>query len=74
MTDAPLAFDPEETRLRPVNNDELYKLFTELEFTKLVDKFGLTPPQGEAAPAAALPDYGWERLSDIAGLRKALSS
>ncbi len=74
VTDAPLAFDPEETRLRPVNNDELYKLFTELEFTKLVDKFGLTPPQGEAAPAAALPDYGWERLSSPAELRKALSS
>ena len=74
VTDAPLDFAPEEARLRPVNNDELYRLFTELEFTKLMDKYGLTPPAGETAPASALPEYVWERVVSLDALRDALAS
>jgi len=44
VTDAPLDFSPEANRIRPYNNDDLYKLFTELEFSKLMERFGLTAP------------------------------
>ena len=42
--DAPLRFDPEENRVRPVDNDRLYEIFTRLEFRKLIETYGLTPP------------------------------
>jgi len=46
---APLAFDPEENRRRPVNSGSLYEIFLRLEFSKLIDKMGLRPgPGGEA--------------------------
>ena len=46
-TDAPLAFRPEDS-LRRAPGPEAYPLFLRLEFTKLIEKFGLGP---EAAPA-----------------------
>ena len=46
-TDAPVEFVPEENLRGAVNNDKLYALFLELEFSKLIDKYGLTAPQGE---------------------------
>ena len=49
VTDAPLDFSPEANRIRPYNNDDLYKLFTELEFSKLMERFGLTAPGGNFA-------------------------
>ena len=48
-TDAPISFKPEDNLRQPVDNNALYALFLELEFSKLIDKYGLTPPQGEAA-------------------------
>ena len=48
VTDAPLAFDPAENLRQPVK-PELYPLFLKLEFTKLIEKMGLT---GDVAPAA----------------------
>ena len=48
VTDAPLPFDPAENLRKPVTAD-LYPLFLKLEFTKLIEKMGLT---GDAAPAA----------------------
>ena len=45
---APLAFDPEETRVREPGPDA-YPLFLKLEFSKLIEKLGLRP----AEPAAA---------------------
>lgn len=70
VTDAPLAFSPEANRIRPYNNDDLYKLFTELEFSKLIEKFGLTAPGGSVAAnrtleVSALP------LSNAAEVTKA---
>ena len=57
--DAPLAFDPEENRVQAPDNDALYALFQKLEFTRLTEKYGLTPPKSGAAAAparaAALP-------------------
>ena len=46
-TDAPIEFDPQANLRRPVDNDRLYGLFLELEFSKLIDKYGLKAPQGE---------------------------
>ena len=42
VTDAPLAFDPQENLRKPFSPD-LYELFLRLEFTKLIDKYGLQP-------------------------------
>ena len=47
---APLEFDPEANVRREVDNNRLYQLFLELEFSKLIDKYHLTAPQGEGAP------------------------
>ncbi len=46
ITDAPLAFDPEENLCRPAK-PELYRLFLRLEFNKLIEKMSLT---GEDIP------------------------
>ena len=43
ITDAPLEFSPQEN-LRKAPSDALYPLFMKLEFTKLIDKYGLKPP------------------------------
>ena len=50
-TDAPLDFDPERNLRREPDNDALYQLFLDLEFAKLIDKYGLTAPQGERVTA-----------------------
>ena len=46
-TDAPIDFVPEANLRGAVDNDKLYALFLELEFSKLIDKYGLKAPQGE---------------------------
>lgn len=43
VTDAPLEFSPQDN-LRKAPSDALYPLFMKLEFTKLIDKYGLKPP------------------------------
>ena len=40
-TFAPIQFLPEDAILKPYNGPELYKLFTKLEFVKLIDKYNL---------------------------------
>ena len=52
MTDAPLEFSPQDN-LRKAPSDALYPLFMKLEFTKLIDKYGLKPPAD--IPAAEEP-------------------
>ena len=47
VTDAPLDFDPAANLRRPVK-PELYQIFLRLEFSKLIEKMGLTP-QGTPA-------------------------
>ena len=39
--DAPIEFDPNGCLRKPVNGKELYDLFLRLEFTKLIDRYGL---------------------------------
>ena len=48
-TDAPVEFDPAANLRREVDGDRLYELFLRLEFSKLIDKYGLTAPQGKSA-------------------------
>ena len=48
--DAPIQFNPQDNLRREVDNARLYQLFLELEFSKLIDKYHLTAPQGEGAP------------------------
>lgn len=43
VMDAPLEFSPQDN-LRKAPSDALYPLFMKLEFTKLIDKYGLKPP------------------------------
>ena len=52
VTDAPLEFSPQDN-LRKAPSDTLYPLFMKLEFTKLIDKYGLKPPAD--IPAAEEP-------------------
>ena len=52
-TDAPLDFTPEANLRREPDNDRLYRLFLDLEFSKLIDRYGLTAPRGEELSAEA---------------------
>ena len=47
-TDAPIDFKPENNLRQKPDNNRLYQLFLDLEFSKLIDKYKLTAPQGEA--------------------------
>jgi len=50
-TDAPINFKPEDNLRQKPDNNRLYQLFLDLEFSKLIDKYGLTAPQGEGDTA-----------------------
>ena len=51
--DAPIEFDPRKNMVQAPDNDALYRIFRKLEFTKLTDRFGLTPPEEFVAQARA---------------------
>jgi len=40
-TNAPIEFAPMDAIVQPYNKPELYKLFTKLEFVRLIDRYGL---------------------------------
>ena len=52
--DAPIDFKPEDAARKPVDGPALYELFLKLEFSKLIDKMGLTAGAGtpSGAPSA----------------------
>ena len=52
--DAPIDFAPEANLCKAPDNNALYQLFLDLEFSKLIDRYHLTAPQGEA-PAEDAP-------------------
>ncbi len=54
-TDAPIDFNPEANLRQKPDNNKLYQLFLDLEFAKLIDKYGLTAPQGEGEVQSGLP-------------------
>ncbi len=47
--DAPLDFSPQDSIRAAVDNDALYQLFLDLEFSKLITKYNLTAPHGEGS-------------------------
>ena len=49
-TNAPIVFDPKDAVVQPYNRKELFKLFTRLEFVRLIDKYGLRGIELEAPP------------------------
>ena len=63
VTDAPLAFKPEENLCRPVK-PELHDVFLRLEFSKLIEKMGLD--QGEPRMAEETVHTG-ARVSEMVG-------
>ena len=64
---APIDFEPKDAIIQPYNRQELYKLFVQLEFVRLIDKYGLrgadqqlqtTEPKCAKLPKAEnLPDF-----------------
>ncbi len=46
-TNAPIDFEPSDAIIRPYNRTELYKLFVQLEFVRLIDKYGLRGAEQE---------------------------
>ena len=58
--EAPITFSPRDAILQPPNRLELYRLFTRLEFVRLIDRYGLRGaeqemPEEKRAEAAKLP-------------------
>ncbi|MGM9538416.1 MAG: DNA polymerase I [Candidatus Onthomonas sp.] len=51
--DAPIEFQPENALRQPVDNDALYPLFLKLEFSKLIERYHLTPPEQNGIPTPA---------------------
>ena len=44
--DAPIQFAPEDALCREWDRDTLYQLFLRLEFSKLIERYGLSAPEG----------------------------
>ena len=54
VTDAPIDFTPQSTKLSDYNNDELYKLMTKLEFKSFIGRFSLTAPESAGETSASV--------------------
>ena len=75
-TDAPVEFAPEDNLRREVDNGKLYQLFLDLEFSKLIDKYHLTAPQGEVQGSETQDFEGScssETVTDRARMEKLLA-
>ena len=71
VTDAPLAFTPEEN-LRKEYKSELYDLFLKLEFNKLIEKYGLKPSGDTTdAPQTFTGECTMTEVTDLAGAKAA---
>ncbi len=61
---APIDFTPMDAVIQPYNRSELYKLFVQLEFVKLIDKYGLRGAEVEDVK----PTISLEKLPQCAQL------
>lgn len=52
---APIEFSPEDAKRREPDSAALYDLFLKLEFSKLIERFGLTSGQSAALAPSTLP-------------------
>lgn len=46
VRDAPIDFSAEENLIKEPDNDRLYSVFKKLEFNRMIERYGLTPPDG----------------------------
>lgn len=58
--EVPLAFSPEETRIRPVNNDRLYELFYALGLRRYIERLGLKAPAQGLQKQEHVPSLSFE--------------
>ena len=63
-TNAPIDFEPKDAIIQPYNRLELYKLFTRLEFVRLIDKYGLRSADMEE-PKPSCKGVKLPRVSDL---------
>ena len=54
VTNAPIGFAPSDAKLSEYKNDELYKIFTRLEFKSFITRFSLTAPECAGETAAVV--------------------
>lgn len=54
--EAPIDFSPRDAVVRPYNKPELYRLFTRLEFIRLIDRYGLRGAEVPQPAASEVPD------------------
>ena len=71
VTDAPLDFRPEDN-LRQQPGPDAYPLFLKLEFTKLIEKFGLAPAEAVTAEKPSC-DMTVEQVTDPAQVERLLA-
>ena len=71
VTDAPLEFRPEDN-LRQQPGPDAYPLFLKLEFTKLIEKFGLAPAEAVTAEKPSC-DMTVEQVTDPAQVERLLA-
>ena len=71
VTDAPLEFRPEDN-LRQQPGPDAYPLFLKLEFTKLIEKFGLTSAEAVTAEKPSC-DMTVEQVTDPAQVERLLA-
>ena len=73
--DAPLDFAPEDAARKPVNRLALYELFLKLEFSKLIDKMGLSagPAGGVEEQLQGVGSCESEQVTDRARMEELLA-
>ena len=72
VTDAPMAFAVEDNLRRPFK-PELYDLFLQLEFSKLIEKYGLQPAQNEVREETTDYTEAVETITTAAQAEEALN-
>ncbi len=61
---APIDFEPKDAIVQPYNRAELYRLFQQLEFVRLIDKYGLRGAETKL-PVRAQPVVALPKVSEI---------
>lgn len=64
--EAPIDFSPEDCRVQQPDNDMLYQLFTRLEFTRQIARYGLHAPQETVEAGAFAGTCTSETVTDAA--------
>lgn len=60
----PFIFNPEDCLIKAPDNDTLFQLFTRLEFSRLIDRFNLSPPNNPPVKENSFQPIKWCRATD----------